>query len=176
MLCPKCSTKLKCYCSRSLGPSVVIRNYSCLKCATRFISTETLDLEHMEKKGVPRHLLTWLKKYKKKENKMTEEKKRFTFYVAGVQFHELKHCINQIHADDELTLHPDPTNKFDPNAVEIIFEGEESVHMVGFVPAKQDLSAKISSLSEIMELKCTVLEITPTAKTWEQLKVRIEEV
>ena len=107
---------------------------------------------------------------------MRKEKISYSFYVAGVQFHELKKCINQIHADDELTLRPDPTNKYDPNAVEIIFEGEESVHMVGFVPAKQDLSAKISSLLEITELKCTVLEVTPTAKTWEQLKVRIEEV
>ena len=104
------------------------------------------------------------------------EKQAFEFYVAGVQFHELKKCINEIQVGDTLEISPDPTNKFDPNAVEIIFCGEEAVHMVGFVPAKKDLSAKIASLTELMELKCTVLEVTPTAKTWEQLKVRIEEV
>jgi len=68
MLCPKCSTKLKCYNTGSLSNTSTVRKYACLKCSTRYISTEELDIIPMEKKGVPRHLLRWLMKYKKGEN------------------------------------------------------------------------------------------------------------
>ena len=108
-----------------------------------------------------------------------KEKISYSFYVAGVQFHELKKCINEIHEGDELQIAIETDErvlKHDSNAVKIIFDGEESVYMVGFVPMKRDLSVKVTVLLELGKAKCTVLEVTPTAKTWEQLKVRIEEV
>jgi hypothetical protein len=98
------------------------------------------------------------------------EEKVCEFFVAGVQFHQLKTVIKGIQPGDILTLRAEPTNKYDPNAVRI----ELGDVMLGYVPAKQgNLSAKVSGLLQIERLLCRVLEVNPDAKTWEQLKVEI---
>lgn len=108
-----------------------------------------------------------------------DEKVSYEFYVAGVQHHKLHTCIKEVQVGDVLTLVPEPSNKYDPNAVRIEFasvnQGTEI--MVGYVPAKQqDLSAKVSAALMIKDLKCTVIELVPEENPWKQLKVRIEEV
>ena len=92
------------------------------------------------------------------------------FYIAGVQFHELKRIINALEEGDLLTLVPEPTNKFDPNAVAIV-AGDV---MCGYVPKK--FSAEISALIEVDgvdNLTCEIVELNPSAKPWEQCKVEI---
>lgn len=106
------------------------------------------------------------------------------FYVAGVQFHNSSQVINDLKVGDILELNPDPENKFDSNAVEIIygFETSESLEnvMLGFVPKK--FSAEISAAIEIsniseneMNVTCKITEVTPSNKPWERIKVIIEE-
>jgi len=103
-----------------------------------------------------------------------EEKALYEFYVAGVQFHDLCTCINDIKVDDTLILRAEPTNKFDPNAVRVEFNLDGHSIMLGYVPAKgEGLSAKVSAKLEMNPLLCKVLEINPEAKTWERLKVGI---
>jgi len=103
-----------------------------------------------------------------------EEKALYEFYVAGVQFHDLSACINDIKVDDILALRTEPTNRFDPNAVRIELNLDDHSIMLGYIPAKgEGLSAKVSAKLEMDPLICKVLEVNPGAKTWEQLKVGI---
>ena len=45
-----------------------------------------------------------------------------SFYIAGVKFHQLATIIEKLKVNNKLTLVPEPTNKFDPNAVNKISE------------------------------------------------------
>jgi len=91
----------------------------------------------------------------------------YEFYVAGVKFHELHKCIDNIKVGDSLPMEPEPTNKYDPNAIKLHF-GD---FMVGYVPAK--LSADVSAELSIRPLICVVTEVNPAEKPWAQLKVAI---
>lgn len=98
---------------------------------------------------------------------MSEKK----FYIAGVQHHLLNTVINQLEEGDELDLVPEPTNKFDPNAIRIEYDGV----MCGYVPKK--FSAEVAALLGMeAELSCTITKLTPSAKPWEQCEVIIKEL
>lgn len=111
------------------------------------------------------------------ENAFEPIKPIYEFYVAGVQHHQLHTCIDEIEIGTELHLRPDPTNRFDPNAVAIEYYSPESPIMLGFVPkAKGDYSSKVTALLNLgRNIKCIVTELNKEAKTWEQLKVAIVE-
>jgi len=107
---------------------------------------------------------------------MTEETKAtHEFYVAGVKFHELKHCTSEIKVGDTLSMVAEPTNKFDPNAVRLEFNSlnQDRSFMTGYVPAK--ISASVSAALVVGSPKCVVTEVNPEKETWEQLKVAIVE-
>ena len=110
-------------------------------------------------------------------NELVEESQPlYEFYVAGVQFHELHTCIKEMAIGDTLSLIPEPSNKYDPNAVRIEFNSlnQDKEIMLGFVPkAKGDFSSKVSAAIMIRNLRCEILEINPEASTWERLKVGI---
>lgn len=101
------------------------------------------------------------------------------FFVAGVQFHNLHKCLDALHQkfnseeqEVALTLEPEPTNKYDPNAVKITFDGT----MIGYVPKR--FSAEVSALIEmegIENISCIITELTPSAKPWERIKVEVTE-
>lgn len=100
---------------------------------------------------------------------------KYEFYVAGVQFHELKNCISRISEGMALELDPEPTNQYDPNAVAIkVAFDEDDIFMIGYVPKK--ISAEVSADLEIGDLDCIVTELNPSAKPWEQIKVALMEV
>jgi len=91
-----------------------------------------------------------------------------TFFIAGVQHHQLYKVIDKIEVGTELKMNPVDDNEYDPNAVELLFEGT----MCGFVPMK--FSPQITGLLEINDdLKCTVSFLNKEAKPWEQCKVEI---
>jgi hypothetical protein len=58
-----------------------------------------------------------------------------TFDIAGAQFrtNDQKDALLEAQVGDEAKLIPDPTNKFDPNAIEVHLGS----HFVGFVPKTQ---------------------------------------
>lgn len=108
----------------------------------------------------------------------------FDFFIAGVKFHEANRPINRgdekgVHRIIEeleegmgLTLQPEPDNKFDPNAVQILYGAGTTEHMLGYVPKK--FSASVCSMFELSpDPKCTVLKLDINAKPWEQIKVTI---
>jgi len=110
-------------------------------------------------------------------NTSTEEQKpKFEFYVAGVQHHELHTITGGLMEDDELDLEPEPTNKYDKNAIKIkAYDCHSKKYtMVGYVPGK--ISASVSAFLTIAENPvCKVTKFQPNEKPWNQLKVSISD-
>ena len=111
---------------------------------------------------------------------------KIEFYVAGVKFHEANRPINRndgkgVHRIIEeleegipLVIEMEPENKYDPNAVKIIYLNDETEHMLGYVPKKY--SATVSGwIEHLPGVKCTLTKLDVNAKPWEQLWVEIEE-
>jgi len=99
---------------------------------------------------------------------------QWEFFIAGVQFHQAKRVINDLKEGMELELNPDPNNKYDPNAIEILYYDLNEPTMLGFVPKK--FSPEVAAFLEIAEIPiCTITSIDPKAKPWEQIKVVIKE-
>lgn len=98
------------------------------------------------------------------------------FFIAGVQFHEAPKVQDKLTEGMHLILRPEPSNKYDPNAIAIIYNagGEEDDTMLGYVPAK--FSGEISAnLLTSDNVTCTLTEVNLSAKTWERFKVIIKD-
>ena len=94
-----------------------------------------------------------------------------TFFIAGVQHHELHEIIEDLAENDLLELVCEPDNKFDPNAVRIELDDT----MLGYVPKK--FSAEVSAALEVgHDLECRITKLNPSAKPWEQCEVTIDQL
>lgn len=94
-----------------------------------------------------------------------------SFYIAGVRFHELDSVIDDIAEGDHLTLVPEPSNKFDPNAVKIEFLGA----MLGYIPKKH--SSEVCAMIDVgKELECVLTKLNKNAKPWEKVKVEVRKM
>jgi len=94
------------------------------------------------------------------------------FFIAGVQHHQMHKVLQQMEVNDFMQLVPEPTNKYDPNAVRIEYQTMTDSVMCGYVPRKfsSDVSADITIGTK---LACVVVELNKNAKPWEQCKVEI---
>lgn len=110
--------------------------------------------------------------WNKEETKMTDEKLNLEFYVAGVKFRkDWKKNLEVLDEGDELTLIPEPDNRFDPFAVKIVQYQEI---MLGYVPAKTGEAKIVSTaLKEGKSLTATVVEVSPDFEPWTALKVSV---
>ena len=96
------------------------------------------------------------------------------FYIAGVKFHQYKSVLKDMSEGNTLQLIPEPSNKFDPNAVQIHFDNGDKAAFLGFVPKK--FSSEVSGMLEIgTELECILIKFNPSATAWEMFEVSIEE-
>jgi len=105
------------------------------------------------------------------------------FFIAGVQFRpreDTGKACKFLQAGDYLFLKREPSNKFDPNAVQILVRQELISHDVadaegvflGYVPKK--FSSEISAMMEIgASLNCVIDEVNSSAKTYEMFKVTV---
>jgi len=92
------------------------------------------------------------------------------FFIAGVKFHDLHKVINEITEGDEFDLVAEPTNKYDSNAVQLIFNRT----MCGYVPKtfSSEISAALDTYGSEC-LLCEVVSVNPKAAPWEQVKVKV---
>jgi len=105
---------------------------------------------------------------------MTDSEKKKTlhaFYIAGVKFHQAKTVLNELDEGITLLMTPEPTNKYDPNAIKIEYlDKEYNPIMLGYVPKK--ISSQVAAALEIgTEIECILVKLNKTAKPWEQLEV-----
>lgn len=102
---------------------------------------------------------------------------KWSFYIAGVQFHEAKTVLKKLIAGESLDLVLEPTNKYDPNAVAIHYNHPDVdgvVTMLGYVPGK--LSAQVAASIEMgREVTCVLDAVQKDEKPWKQLYVILEE-
>jgi hypothetical protein len=111
--------------------------------------------------------------HKQLTNDINKEEKQMKrqFFIAGVQFRpraEINEASKKIQVGDTLVLEPEPTNRFDPNAVKILSGGG----FLGYVPKK--FSSEVSAMLGIgAPIVCTVDEVNAAAKTYEMFKVTI---
>ena len=105
------------------------------------------------------------------------------FFIAGVQFRpqdEIRKAMKEIKVGDKLALLAEPTNRFDPNAIQISKsitdeEGITDFIFIGYVPKK--FSSEVAGLLEAgIDLECIVTAIDPLAKKWEMCKVVIRDI
>lgn len=103
---------------------------------------------------------------------MGEESKKYEFYIAGVQHHDIYKVMDRMKEEDFLSVVLEPSNKYDPNAVRLEFFDT----MIGYVPAK--ISADVSALimSDEGLWSCKIIELKWDEKSWKQVKVVVEEV
>lgn len=97
------------------------------------------------------------------------------FFVAGVKFRkDWKENVKELEEGQELHLVPEPTNKFDKNAIKVI---DLRGTMLGYVPAKTGEALLVSSaLKKGYVLKATLTELAPDFEPWRALQVKVEEV
>lgn len=100
------------------------------------------------------------------------------FFIAGVKFRpipEIHTAAKFMKVDDYLILRPEPTNKFDPNAVQIIFKGvfgEREPIFLGYVPKKY--SSEVSGMLSIgAPVECKVVAVNLDKSTWEMFLVEV---
>lgn len=99
------------------------------------------------------------------------------FFIAGVQHHDLHKILVELEEGEELILTPEPTNKFDPNAIRIEYGSLDKgdivdIVMLGYVPKR--FSAEVAAALEIGELACIITKLNKDAKPWEQCEVTIQ--
>ena len=96
--------------------------------------------------------------------------KTWSFNIAGVQYHDYKRVLNSIKVGDKLRMIPEPTNKYDPNAVQLHFGNI----FLGFVPGK--ISSDISAFLEYAEEPtCLITNFNKAGKPWEMFTVSITD-
>lgn len=96
--------------------------------------------------------------------------KKRRFYIAGAQYHDLPSIVKDLSVNMTFDLIPEPENKYDHNAVKIMFHDK----FLGYVPRK--FSAEISANLEAgAELLCESVEVSTGAKPWEMCKVEISD-
>lgn len=101
------------------------------------------------------------------------------FLVAGVQFRpagHIKMVSSALKEGDYFQLVPEPTNKFDPNAVRIEYNvdtGDEikGIH-IGYVPKR--FSAEVSAMLMLdSNVLCIARAVNAGAKPWEMFLVEV---
>jgi len=104
---------------------------------------------------------------------MTEKYEK-TFYVAGVKFRKgWKENLKELEEGMALQLVPEPTNKFDPNAIQI----HADLGSLGYVPAKTGEALEIAvRLRDGAEFETTLIELQPDFEPWKALLVEVKEI
>lgn len=78
--------------------------------------------------------------------------------VAGVTFEGRQALIAQLTGNEPCRIVPEPTNKYDPNALAVMVAAKGEVFHIGFVP--KELAAQIAPHLEGEALMVTIAEIT----------------
>lgn len=116
------------------------------------------------------------KKYEEEYEKDEESSYKVThkFYIAGVQHHQMYKVMKKLEKGFFLFLIPEPTNKYDPNAIKITFPVSQEDVMLGYVPKR--FSSEVSAAIELGKtLECVIVTLNKSAKPWEQCEVEIRE-
>lgn len=141
-------------------------NYFCEKCGKAILEgpdgNYTTECKHYPMKG---------------EKAMDLDLRSFKFYLAGVQHHNYRDVTKEMAEGDFLEIVPEPTNKYDPNAIRLHYDSVvlNMEVMLGYVPKKK--SAEIADfLKKAQVPACKVISFDPGQSPWNMIKVEIGEL
>jgi hypothetical protein len=117
-----------------------------------------------------------IEEIKTEVTELTEYTVTHSFYIAGVKFHKMHEVEDILQEGTILTLEPEPTNEYDPNAVKILYaeHPEEQPIMLGYVPMKIS-SEIVAKLEAGRSLQCIITEFDINKKPWERCRVEIRQ-
>lgn len=85
--------------------------------------------------------------------------------VAGVTYEGRQSLIERIRATDPCRLQPEPTNKYDPNAIAVMVAHAGEIWHIGYVP--KELAAQIAPYIDGEALMVTIAEIVGGFETYD---------
>lgn len=100
-------------------------------------------------------------------------------HLAGRQYHDADEVWNELKVGTVLQLERDTENRFDGNAVQVIYENErrDDRYLIGYIPREdnEDISAFLDmGWGEIFE--CRISKINPDAHYENQIRLTIRIV
>lgn len=102
-----------------------------------------------------------------------QDRVNMEFYVAGLKFHQFREVEDELIEGLELDLVPEPTNRFDPNAIRLMLGNT----MIGFVPAKTGEATYVAGkLKAGISLQATVIKYVPERDHYRRLKVSVKNL
>lgn len=95
--------------------------------------------------------------------------------LAGRQYYEANEVWEELFVGACLTLERDKENKYDPNAIQVIYEDNNSVpYLLGYIPSacNEDL-AKFFDMGWGNIFSCRISKISPTNHYENQIRLTI---
>ena len=100
-------------------------------------------------------------------------------HLAGRQYHDVDEVWDRLKVGTKLCLERDMDNRFDPNAVAVMFDdaseqGHEESYLLGYIPAEQN-----ETIAQFLEMgwnqcfACTISKINPDAHYENQIRLTI---
>lgn len=83
--------------------------------------------------------------------------KTVVFRVAGVSFDGRQSIIAKLRGDEPCRIQPEPTNKYDPNALAVLVATSDGVKHCGFIP--RDVAARVAPFLEGEPVQAKIVEI-----------------
>lgn len=94
----------------------------------------------------------------------------YMFFIAGFQYYDGALVLDKLKPGKKLKMQPDPSNPYDPNAIELRYEKVK----LGFVPRSENEKLALMAFyghSDAFEAR--VLQVDPQAAPWNQVRVGI---
>ena len=95
--------------------------------------------------------------------------------LAGRKYCEVDEVWQELFVGAYLTLERDKENRFDPNAIQVIYEDEDTVpYLLGYIPSdcNEDL-AKFFDMGWGDIFSCRISKITPTNHYENQIRLSV---
>ena len=97
-------------------------------------------------------------------------------HLAGRKYHDADLVWNELKVGTELQLEHEPDNRYDPNAVAVLYtrEGEEEPYLLGYIPRAEN-----TPLAHLLEagwgslFTCRISQLVPDAHPENQVNLTI---
>lgn len=96
---------------------------------------------------------------------------RVVCFVAGLQFTKAKEFLDNIKAQDAVTLTPEPENQYDPKAVRVDWDSRK----LGYIPRTHNSAVFDTLVEGPNKLRAIVNKVDPAAKSHMSVELAIYE-
>lgn len=94
--------------------------------------------------------------------------------VAGRQYYDCDEVFEELKVGTILRLEYDESNKYDPHAVQIIYETKEEEYILGYLPrGENEIIANILDAGWTDLFECRISRINPDKHYEDQIRVTI---